>query len=219
MVNRRDKKRVKVRWKQIIKANKVFSSIDKRDSFATIYLRIDVAKITLPKPHPQALNMTQQALKIIDHTDFILLYIHRRRWPTPVTLNRDPVIQIALNMFTKLAEIISATCACIISSAHGMHPTVCVTRTRALTPRPVGRFRTLSHLMRAHRDEYARAPPWIPPRSGGTRAEIGDDSGRSIDTCNRYSGRSGPRYHEGRETWPNTPIARRRSLPSGCWYR
>lgn len=69
-----------------------------------------------------------------------------------MTLNRDPVIQIALNMFTKLAEIISATCACIISSA--MHPTVCITRARALTP--VARFRTLPHLMRAHRDEYAR---------------------------------------------------------------
>lgn len=37
-----------------------------------------------------------------------------------MALNR--IIQTALNMFTKLAEIISATCTCIISAAH-MHNT------------------------------------------------------------------------------------------------
>lgn len=40
-----------------------------------------------------------------------------------MTLNRGRIIQTALNMFTKLAEIISATCMCIIPirSRHASH--------------------------------------------------------------------------------------------------
>lgn len=45
-----------------------------------------------------------------------------------MTLNRDCIIQTALNMFTKLAEIISATCMRIMSVARTARTPVDVVR-------------------------------------------------------------------------------------------
>lgn len=63
----------------------------------------------------------------------IFLSIWYRR-SSPVALNRGHIIQTALNMFTKLAEIILATCTCIIPAAHAhntcTHPRRCITRSQ-----------------------------------------------------------------------------------------
>ena len=85
-----------------------------------------------------------------------------------MTLNRDRIIQIALNMFTKLAEIISATCTCIMPAAHGVHPD----RTDASTQPPQWLNRT-----RRYTHTRTRARPCRPAhRERGSHAEIGNDS-------------------------------------------
>lgn len=114
---------------------------DKRLYYLLRWLKYPKIRRTWQRGENQRHDLTQS--RVIEYFPSI-----RCRWSSGMTLNRDRIIQIALNMFTKLGEIISATCTCIIPAAHGMHPD----HTDALTPQAAGSCASPQIL--AYRDDW-----------------------------------------------------------------
>lgn len=119
-----------------------------------------------------------------------------------MTLNRDCIIQIALNMFTKLAEIISATCTRIMLAAHGMQPDhtdLSHTLGGLLDPTPYS-MHTHTPLCnqcdgRVREREREREMAEIEV----CHAEIGNDSSRLARSSDRYTQKC-PRCYKRRKT-------------------